>query len=284
MNIPIVLYDENHERVGETYHRRAKQLVRSGRAVWLEEGHSLQMAPYQIPALPQSKEALPTMEGIYTNNGPIPPQPTEAPGATGHNELLMYLARQNVARKRNLVKNLVAYALAWLALIIFGFVAFAGPASSSASADAAVVIGNSGIHGHRDIVYIQPFPQEISGYPFRFHRFGDRLEAYIFENVQGHITNALESFTIVPWTAPTFNTVQLHTTANYSVMLPEMTETLHYNYFWFFAMGILVAWGVWILARGLQVTRQHMQSRPKKISRPDPIAMEYQRLSQMDGQ
>ncbi|MCL2405865.1 MAG: hypothetical protein FWC92_10025 [Defluviitaleaceae bacterium] len=285
MAVPIVLYDENHERVGETYHRRAKQLVRSGRAVWLEDGHSLLMAPQQaqtqdVSASPPTQEDLIMTESIYTNNGPPPShEPPEATHTTGINELRMYLARQNVARKRSLVKNLVAYALVWLALISIAWVT---PATHVNVATAMSL-------GESDVIRVtQPFTSgshRVRGHnEFQAYRFDDALGAYIIEIINNNVANALEG--IPTWLHPV-NTVQFEfspyfTSANASFSRASSAHNSNSSSsFWFFIVGIMFAWGVWILARGINVARQSVQNRPKRPLRPDPVAMEYQRLSTM---
>ncbi|MCL2378455.1 MAG: hypothetical protein FWC77_04930 [Defluviitaleaceae bacterium] len=292
MSIPIVLYDENHERVGETYHRRAKQLVRSGRAVWLEGGKSLQMAPYQapeIPALPSIKEDVFKMtESIYTNNGMAPEAP-ETPPTDGVNELRMYLARQNVARKRNLVKNIVAYALAWVLLLSIGM----SFTSHSTSHRRGVTVGNEAIRfttpfGASDGVFLPSnfylreslIPDTFDPWPevFVANAFDHSLEAYIIENVAQYITGIFDYVERGMRSAP------------FEVITPLSTGTawhphtqVHYNNgFLHFLIGIMCAWGIWILARGTSIFRQHRQIRPRKVAKPDPVVLEYQRLSAMD--
>ena len=270
MAIPIVLYDENHERVGETYHRRAKQLVRSGRAVWLEEGHSLQMAPYQteaMQALPPLKEETFTMtESIYTSNG-IAPESTETAGLphpASHNELRMYLARQNVARKRNLIRNIIAYIAIWPIL----FASYFGLLHRHIGVSQTVTGTNTGIHGHfgmpqvfsfgRGDVEFRPYSIENSAQVYIIERMNEAFSGWLYPQ------NILTQYVSIPGRSGTFMATYTH---NYS--------------FWFFIVGIMFAWGIWILARGINTARQHMQNRPVKPSRPDPVALEYQRLSSM---
>jgi len=291
MNRPIVLYNENHVRVGETYHRRAKQLVRSGRAVWLEEGHSLQVIPYQTPGMPAPppfKEELPIMERIYTNNGIAPETTAEAPHPAAPNELRMYLARQNVARKKNLIRNIVAYVLAWVVCLgLMHTTAVVRRPMHSAS-----------------VAVSEPFAQQIpQSFQFRQNRLEfcpytveSMLEAYIIENVFERIDNVFENFSargwmypnyrindVVSFYAPRFNTVQLAPTAQHVTAFSSSNMTSRSNSNpWSFVVGVMFAWGVWILARGISISRQQLQSRPKRSFRPDPVSMEYQRLSSMD--
>ena len=286
MAIPIMLYDENHERVGETYHRRAKQLVRSGRAVWLDEGYSLQMTSCQaaeMPISPPTKEELSIMENIYVNNG-VTPEVLEVPHPAAHNELRMYLARQNVARKKNLIRNIIAYVLAWV--VCFGMMHTVG----------ARQVHSTNIAFSEPFVEVMEQPFNIRQNVFEFHPniFESALEAHNIENAFGHIADALERFEIRGWINPIYfaddvlrvvseNSMarsRAYTAHTISVPRYVTAHTRNYNS-WFFVVGIMFAWGVWILARGIQVSRQHYQSRPRKLTKPDPVAMEYQRLSSM---
>jgi len=101
----ITLYNERHESVGTTYPRRAKQLVLKGRATWLEEGRTLQLTPNTngengLPLMTIEEESTMNDEKTYETN----------------DELLLYIAKQNVAQKKNLRRNIIAYIVAWLLL------------------------------------------------------------------------------------------------------------------------------------------------------------------------
>jgi len=263
------------------------------------------MVPFQaleVPAHPPIKEELPEMESIYTNNG-IAPEITEAPHPAPPNELRMYLARQNVARKRNLVRNIIAYVIAWI--VCFGLM---HPAFATVNQ-----IGQT----HRtNLVIYEPFAQEIPQL-FQFghnsteiefcpYTFGYMLETYIVDNVIEHIDNALESFAVRGWrnqnnsargrvrsthiVNDVARTVSESAMANahfYSVHPAAASQSVaifaNHNNTQYFAVGtmfgIMIAWGVWILARGIQVSRHNMRNMPKKPLKPDPVALEYQRLS-----
>jgi len=307
MQIPIVLYDENNERVGETYHRRAKQLVRSGRAVWLDDGQSLLMTSCQAPetvTLPPTKEDLPIMTEIYTNNGTAPIMPEAPPPAPeAPNELRMYLARRNVARKRNLIKNIVAYILVWVLILV--------PISATRVTHSTVAIGST---VENEIMrFSQPFVHEMpntggnwvrgnraSAQEFRLHQsdfipesfvfgneirrwiypFDNIIEAYVIENIEQHIASAIESSISGTWVAP-INTAHFEAVPHFATTTARVRTQP--NSLWFFVVGIMFAWGIWILARGISISRQTLQSRPKPPTKPDPIALEYQRLSNVDN-
>ncbi|MCL2528227.1 MAG: hypothetical protein FWE42_07390 [Defluviitaleaceae bacterium] len=252
MTKPIVLYDQNRERVGETYPRRAKQLVRSGRAAWLEEGQSLLMNTDYMP-YPVAKEDLLTMnEDIYQNNGNIVEASTPVEES---NDLLLYLAKQNVAEKKSLFRNIIAYIVAWPMLhFIIGRLyswggrgrAFAGDRSiaqvqeAMANVDRSVrIFGSSG--ASRPYVYLQ---QEVM-------------------NAWGGDGFSLREFLLA-----------IEPTAHY-VTTQYFSGITTYNLWWHFFFGVMVAWGVYIALLGIKVLRRHMRNRAPK---PDPVALEYQRL------
>ena len=247
MAISIMLYDENRERVGETYPRRAKQLVRSGRAVWLEEGHSLLLAANPEPPFPYSKEEEHTMsEDIYASNGATPEVKVASP-PTDTNPFLMYLAQKNVAEKKNLIRNIIAYILAWPLLYTL-YSRFMYGAFRASSAYEPQVIGFSNNAHEFELVR-----------PFRIEPYG--LEN-IIESFSGSIRGGVNFFVTTPGEAIAYP-IEVLTT---------------YNSAWLFIVGVLTAWGAWILMRGFTIARRHLQNKPKRSSRPDPVVMEYQRL------
>ena len=247
MAIPIILYDENHERVGETYHRRAKQLVKSGRAHWLEEGHSLLLASYLSADPPTKEETLTMTESVFNNNG-TPVKEPEAPSPASSNDLLMYLAKQNVAQKKSLIRHVVAYILVWLAL----FASFNAAIGFFHAGDTVAYANNTMQRTQRPMIFssIGEVPQyHISTWPMEFYinEFGVRVGA----NAQP----------------------QLWAVSN--------TGSIYNAQLWHFVLGIMTAWGVWIAVRGIKVARRYMKSKPAISPRPDPVAMEYQRLRSM---
>ena len=275
MAIPIVLYDENHERVGETYHRRAKQLVKSGRAVWLEEGQSLQMSPYpaiELSPAPQSKEDKPMTDGIYTNNGIAP----ETPTPPEISELRMYIAKQNVARKRNLKRNIVAFALALLILATTSATSVRRvPRQSREAITTTTVMGI-------DTTGFNQQGRTRRNNQVRLHAFNgleEHLEAVIIYNLRDNWPGALEQAQLEAWIRPySFNTAIFETPwhSNGVVNVGVSSNPAHTSPVRVFAMGAMTAWGIWILINAIQITRQNKTTRPKK---PDPVALEYQRLS-----
>jgi len=98
--------------VGTTYPRRAKQLVRNGRATWMEEGQTLQLLPDHTLTVPAAiKEGSPMDEDIiYPTNDKAE---AFAPDHMGSDEMLLYLAKKNVQDKKNLTKHIWAFIIAW---------------------------------------------------------------------------------------------------------------------------------------------------------------------------
>ena len=113
----ITLYNKQREKVGETYPRRAKQLVRSGRATWLEENIALQLTA-DLPLTANTREEyIMAEQNIHPTNS-SPETENQRPDLAGNDDFLMYLARKNVRKKTNLIKNIVAFAAVSLVLVI----------------------------------------------------------------------------------------------------------------------------------------------------------------------
>ena len=230
MSIPITLYDENHERVGETYHRRAKQLLKSGRGYWLKEGHSMMLTPYPGPPVKEIR-----MDSVYTNNGMAPEGP---PAAAASNDLLMYLAKQNVAQKKTLVRHIIAYILA---LPLF------------------------------HIVFYRFVPQYVTAY----------AQAPPGQMIIRNVREWPQYF-IMPWHANDF--VVADVGVSYNVVMAHQqaaTSIAGHNNLWYFVLGIMAAWGIWIAALGIKIAYRHLKNRAPRPAKPDPVAMEYQRLRSM---
>ena len=102
--------------MGTTYPRRAKQLVRNGRAVWLEEGQTLQLTaePDSTPPVTIEEEAQ-MDDKMYPTNGKAKTYTSDHTEES--DDLLMYLAKKNVREKRNLGWHVLAFIIA---LIILG--------------------------------------------------------------------------------------------------------------------------------------------------------------------
>ncbi|MCL2576134.1 MAG: hypothetical protein FWE33_06845 [Defluviitaleaceae bacterium] len=102
----ITVYDANDERIGDTFSRRAKQLVLKNRAVWYDDGN------LAIRLIKEEKQ----MEIYPADNGKIIDLREDAPTADdAENKLLMYLAKRNVRKRRNLIVHI----LAWIVTAFF---------------------------------------------------------------------------------------------------------------------------------------------------------------------
>lgn len=116
MNNKITVYDQFNEIVGETFQRRAKQLVLKGRAEWADDA---QTAICLLESVEHPKEGKP-ME-TYSNNQEHKEyidlcEPTEKVDAPSE-DLLLYIAKQNVEKLRNLKINIIALPIAAFLLI-----------------------------------------------------------------------------------------------------------------------------------------------------------------------
>jgi len=201
----------------------------------------------------------------------------------------MYLARQNVARRKNLIRNIIAYVLVWVILVFP--ITFMPVGHRSDSFD--FTVGSNATGGIRrqsrntsiDEIRNYEMRPSISEHPFTEYfidswlfPFRHDLQAYIIENVNESLWDAFGGRGVI-WTAePHINTVQFsnappHVGATVSV------GTTRNNNFMPFVAGIMVAWGIWILSQGIKVSRQNMRTRPVRAAKPDPVALEYQRLS-----
>ena len=108
----ITLYNQHREKVGETYPRRAKQLVRNGRAAWLEDKVSLQLiATDQPPAL--KEENIMVDRNVLPSNDDSQAEKHQLEFVEDDN-LLKYLARKNVQDRKNLIKHVIAFCAALL--------------------------------------------------------------------------------------------------------------------------------------------------------------------------
>ena len=104
--------------MGTTYPRRAKQLVRNERAVWLEEGRTLQLlSELEFPAIIEEETEMD--DKMYPNNGKTK---THISDHTEENDdLLMYLAKKNVREKKNLGWHALAFVIAFMIIgMLFG--------------------------------------------------------------------------------------------------------------------------------------------------------------------
>ena len=112
-----VLYDSRNKEIGNIYPRRAKQLVMNGRAVWLDEGRRIKMVSSITDSSEKIKEeSIMVDDGMYPTNG----DPITANYDTEKTDaVLLYQAIQNVNEKKKLVRHMVAYVFAWIAMVLF---------------------------------------------------------------------------------------------------------------------------------------------------------------------
>jgi hypothetical protein len=98
MESKIILYDSDNIKIGETFHRRAKQLVRQQRAAWTDEG---QKAVRFFPGMEHLKD-------IETDETTHPENPT--PASPMDNKLLK-LAKRRVVLSHVFRTMLTSYVL-----------------------------------------------------------------------------------------------------------------------------------------------------------------------------
>ena len=208
-------------------------------------------------------------EPIMNNNGLAIEAETLTPSIS--DDLVMYIAKQNVARKRSLIRHIVAFAL--VGIIFFVSASYSSPAmralSDHATVREAVSDNNLGIHtniawdfGH--IPYsILPYAigsvlNERNSNVFDLVTIDDVI---IMDMIRGSWTGAAAPNTgflsVANWDQPS-----------------GMTSTSYFVVSHFIA-GLLCAWALWIVVRSVKVVRGNIKMRPVKI---DPIAIEYQRL------
>jgi hypothetical protein len=104
----VLLYDINGVKIGETFIRRAKQLVAQQRAEWKDGGQSAirfirDADDWETPAAADKEEVR------------------AATALSRDDDLLMYMAKRNVMEKRGLFGHIIAYIVAWPALFILYF-------------------------------------------------------------------------------------------------------------------------------------------------------------------
>ena len=93
MDIKIALYDADGNKIGETFKRRAKQLVKQQRAVWEDESQT-------------SIRFLPDEDNFF--------EEVEEEKESTKNALIMYKAKQNVKERKNIIKHAIAYFITWI--------------------------------------------------------------------------------------------------------------------------------------------------------------------------
>lgn len=240
---PITLYDENHMRVGDTYPRRAKQLVRSGRAMWIEFEESLKListtethTPPGFIYTPQ-EEVQPMEEVILnTNEAMDSPKPVHSLA----DELLLTQAKKNVAERKYLIKNAIIYLLTWMigTFVFFELMLFGNPRVQfyGGPSDAFWEIQRMHDVIMQEIPYWQP--NFVLAYMNEMLPLLERAEA---------------------------------TTVWHSSGSPSL---------WYIFVGIMIAWTAWLVNHAIKYARKRAAN-SKKSSKPDPVILEYQRLKRL---
>ncbi|MCL2841564.1 MAG: hypothetical protein FWE05_12430 [Defluviitaleaceae bacterium] len=230
MESKIMLYDAEGKKVGETFMRRARQLVKQQRATWMTDDHSA----IQFVADTEDFDELTEEEIKHTEE-------------KQDDALLMYIAKQNVAEKRQFKCHLIAYIIAWplLAILYFGIM------------EPALGMGMNALP-HWEI---QNLRRTVNDVPNQWQ--SANLEVHVLEAEWRNDA----SFTIEAW----------HDSALWTI---QRIERRTIPVLWFIMMGALFLWGGWILSKVPKYMRQ-LQERIFKFrrkTRPDPVEIEYQRL------
>ena len=112
----ITLYDADNKRIGETFTRRARQLVKQQRAMWTDENHT---AIRFLPDAAEDWEADEAWEAV------TPPGPEKAKPAESDDDAMLYtLARKRISTRRRMFWNTILLLPGYFCIAMFGSVAF----------------------------------------------------------------------------------------------------------------------------------------------------------------
>jgi len=128
----ITVFDQDNQRIGITYPRRASQLVLKGRAIWQDtEPASIRLVDMLITAddaeedkhmeISQNVENIDnTNASVNLSNVPAESKEfAEAPtAATPSDDLIMYLAKQNIGRRYDLIRHVILWPVIFIVLLI----------------------------------------------------------------------------------------------------------------------------------------------------------------------
>jgi len=178
-NNKITVFDESNAEIGQTYPRRAKQLVTKGRAVWQDDRQrAIRMTPKEA-----DKETM-KMEHDFIDN-----------------EELMQTAKSNVRLKRSLICHLIAFLIA--APLIFAF--FDGFMVSSVGRYTYTAVEN-----HTIVSSLR----ELNTMAFQFSHVGDTAASAIIAQATSDLVNSfsladLEQMgsQVITHATPTFDAV-----------------------------------------------------------------------------
>jgi len=108
MESKVIMYDASGTEVGETYTRRARQLVKQQRAIWADDTHTA------IRFAPDTEDDW-TPEPV-----PAPPLATTAPATEKTNASLYALAEKRLRDRKWLIWHTVALVPVFFIILIWG--------------------------------------------------------------------------------------------------------------------------------------------------------------------
>ncbi|MCL2566451.1 MAG: hypothetical protein FWE24_11700 [Defluviitaleaceae bacterium] len=124
----ITVFDQNNQRIGETFPRRAKQLIKNKRACWkdedrneiclLEEALALNKEDLQME-ISNVNEASVEISVSESESVEAAPVSYEVQEDAVEKDLLMYLAKRNIRLRYNLLYHIIAWPVA---LIVIFFI------------------------------------------------------------------------------------------------------------------------------------------------------------------
>lgn len=119
----VQVFDNDNQRIGETYPRRAKQLVLNARAVWADDkNQSIRLVEMlACQRIEEDKQVEITNNEVVLNTEEVAKAAEEARSTetkAPSEDLLMYLAKQNVARRYDLLLHVILCPVSFLVLAI----------------------------------------------------------------------------------------------------------------------------------------------------------------------
>ena len=109
MESKVTLYDANGNEIGETYSRRARQLVKQQRAIWADDTHTaIQFMPDQVEDWEMEPKSAPTPTPVAYE---APPTPKDS--------LLYAMAEKRISDRRWLILYTLALIPGYMFIAIF---------------------------------------------------------------------------------------------------------------------------------------------------------------------
>jgi len=103
----VLLYDPNDVKIGETYIKRARQLVKQQRALWVDDSHT----------------SIRFVSGVETLDAATSPDENDnmadSPAATHYDDWLIELAAKRISQRKRFIFHSIAVIPGWF--ILFGF-------------------------------------------------------------------------------------------------------------------------------------------------------------------